>query len=586
MRRGTTNQLTAEVARELAIREGVGLIADGEVTRDNSGLLLTVRLVAADSGNVLATSQTSAAGVADLLPAFERLAGDLRGKMGESLKRVRSSTPLARATTASFDALLLYTLGARAYDVEGDLPKARELLLRAVELDSTFATAWRKYYIVTGYMRAPAGGWKPTRREAREAAFRHRANMSVPERLQIEGNIYWDPNLENGRPRALAAYDELARRTGRPNHNHAWFLIGLHQFARSESLFRAIVTADTMARLSYKGLMWALMNQDKLREADSVGRLVGARFGDAGLRLERILVRCGMRDFLACEADLETHARETPSPGAKVFYALAEIGLMRGQLTRWNHFVSEAVRAARGEWFQGATLARNALIDTRIRRQPRDAVARLDSMTNPVERAFQSQTYAEAGQVDSAESMLKAMATNSIGVPATHFYAPFVGPDSTLRYWGLASRRYFRASVAAARGNWRSAVEQFRASAFTEDGLPRPNCATCITLEIGRAFDRAGLTDSAIVFYEEFVTKPQYNPDASDNAAWMGFLFWKFVNEAWIHERLGELYERKGDRQNAVRHLTAFADLWTEADPELQPRVAAARSRIAGLKGS
>jgi tetratricopeptide (TPR) repeat protein len=268
-----------------------------------------------------------------------------------------------------------------------------------------------------------------------------------------------------------------------------------------------------------------------------------------------------------------------------VLYALAELALMRGQISRWHQLTAEAVHVYQRDLFSGATLARNALVDIAIRRRPRDAVARLDSITDPVERAFQSQMYALAGQIDSAESMLNGMATNSIGVNAG-FYVPFVGPDTALRMWGLAHRRHFRASVAAARGDWRSAVTNFRASALLDDGLPKPTCATCIGLEIGIAFDKAGMTDSAIVFYEQFVTKPQYNPDFTDNGAWMFFLFWKFVNEAWIRERLGELYERKGDRENALRHLEQFVELWNDADPELQPRVAAARATLVRLKAT
>jgi tetratricopeptide (TPR) repeat protein len=269
-----------------------------------------------------------------------------------------------------------------------------------------------------------------------------------------------------------------------------------------------------------------------------------------------------------------------------VFYALAELALMRGQISRWNQLTAEAVRVAGGDLWPGASLARNALVDIAIRQRPRDAIARLDSMSNPVERVMQGPMYARAGEIDSAESLLNVMATNSIGVgvQAPSFYTPFFGPDTTLRYWGLTMRRYVRAHAAAARGSWQSAVENFRASAFTEDGLPRPNCATCLTLEIGHAFDRAGVADSAIVFYEEFLTRPQYNPEFADNGAWMFFLFWKFINEAWIHERLGALYDQKGDPRNAVRHLTLFADLWKDADPELQPRVLAARTRITQLK--
>ena len=49
------------------------------------------------------------------------------------------------------------------------------------------------------------------------------------------------------------------------------------------------------------------------------------------------------------------------------------------------------------------------------------------------------------------------------------------------------------------------------------------------------------------------------------------------------HERLGETYLALADTARAVEHLTAFAEMWKEADPGLQPRVDAARERAADL---
>jgi hypothetical protein len=43
------------------------------------------------------------------------------------------------------------------------------------------------------------------------------------------------------------------------------------------------------------------------------------------------------------------------------------------------------------------------------------------------------------------------------------------------------------------------------------------------------------------------------------------------------------LYQAKGDRARAIAHYTAFVNLWKNADPDLQPQVAAARKKIAQL---
>lgn len=49
------------------------------------------------------------------------------------------------------------------------------------------------------------------------------------------------------------------------------------------------------------------------------------------------------------------------------------------------------------------------------------------------------------------------------------------------------------------------------------------------------------------------------------------------------HERLGDIYLTLGDTTAALRHLSAFVELWKDADPDLQPRVQTARRTIARL---
>lgn len=53
---------------------------------------------------------------------------------------------------------------------------------------------------------------------------------------------------------------------------------------------------------------------------------------------------------------------------------------------------------------------------------------------------------------------------------------------------------------------------------------------------------------------------------------------------AWIYRRLGELYERGGSRADALGYYNAFMNLWSDADPELQPQVEEVRRRIESLR--
>lgn len=90
--------------------------------------------------------------------------------------------------------------------------------------------------------------------------------------------------------------------------------------------------------------------------------------------------------------------------------------------------------------------------------------------------------------------------------------------------------------------------------------------------EIGLTFDRTGDLDSAVVFYERAIMTRTW--DRLD-------LEWEWLPV--VYRRLGELYEQRGDTDNAVNWYNEFVDLWKDADPELQPQVEDVRERIARL---
>ena len=100
----------------------------------------------------------------------------------------------------------------------------------------------------------------------------------------------------------------------------------------------------------------------------------------------------------------------------------------------------------------------------------------------------------------------------------------------------------------------------------------RPTIARCARRPIGIAYDRGGPPG----------LRPQV-PDPIRRDAGTGRIdIDPYFLGTTLYE-LGELYESAGDVKHALEYYGRFIDLWKNADPELQPRVASARARMAQL---
>jgi tetratricopeptide (TPR) repeat protein len=81
--------------------------------------------------------------------------------------------------------------------------------------------------------------------------------------------------------------------------------------------------------------------------------------------------------------------------------------------------------------------------------------------------------------------------------------------------------------------------------------------------------ERLGREDEALGWYGSIAERAAY----------------ELVYLAPAHRRQAEIYARRGQPDLAAQHYRRFIELWSEADPELQPVVAEARRRLAELEG-
>jgi tetratricopeptide (TPR) repeat protein/tRNA A-37 threonylcarbamoyl transferase component Bud32 len=557
LRREPRNGITLDVAREIARRDPVSAIVNGSVVRSNERFVITARLLAADSGKVLALASATAAVPDELLGAADRVARKLRERLGESLKDVRRSPPLAQVTTASYEALLKFTAGNRAFD-EQDWQKAVLLLKEAVAIDSTFAAAWRRLGAAYSNGRISI----TAAREAAMRAYRHRDKLTDAERRAVE--IRYHQYMQN-RPMVLALLDE-ALIQGDPTvySPMAQTALSMRQFARGESLQRLAAARFPDAAPVVDNVTEFLVNQGKFVEADSAARSTAKRFPAAAPQVIKVACVRDPDDDCLRRLDSARAALRGPPPLNSLLLQ-AFLRLQHGQLTRAFAASSDAAAADSankgGFWAgTGEGLFRSSVY-LWVLQKPRNAVDRLDSLGNLAgisNVTAQARLYAFAGRPDRARTLLAALARST--------------PDSAILPVQRKEIEGAWAAVAFGERRWSDAIAAFKSADRLPEG-PVNVCSICLPINLAMTYDSAGMRDSAIAMYERFVITP----------LWSGSDL-KGLFAAGAYERLGILYEAAGDRAKAASHTERFIKLWQSADPILQPRVAQARSRLRLLR--
>jgi len=572
MQKPTSSHLDVALAREVAVREGAKAVVSGDITPLGAGFVVTMRLVSADSGAMLASFHETADSPKDLLPTLDKLVRALREKAGESLKYVQASAPLEQVTTASLEALRKYAEGARAHDVEGDFDKAVGLLRQAIALDTTFAMAYRKLTAAlnnAGYGRTPVTA-------AYKQAYKYRDRLTERERIYLDGH-YFSGGPGHDRARGAAAFETLLSKY--PKDVPSLITLGRiymsrGEFARADTLFRKARALDPGNGITLANQVIILQHLGRPREAwdtiGAVGRRSAATREALGDRVIEAAWTNGWIDTTAAELRKAQASRLQPIRIAAT-YASATLSQTQGRLREADRLFTSARAAdsARGveqiPHFDSLRLANN---DVLFLGQNARALLRLNAMlaARPLQSLPENEArpdmaiavgYARTGKVDRARAILSQW---DVGTR-----------DTSLKRWMAPQRHEVLAEIALAEARPKVAVDEFRLAAQRPDGLVEW-CYPCYRAQTGLAFDRAAMPDSAIAEFEYYLAASSNTKLLSDQ----DYL-------AAIYKRLGELYEAKGNTAKAITYTQKFVDLWKNADPELQPKVIEARQRLARL---
>lgn len=568
MQRPVTSRIDFDVARTIASREGIKAVLDGDIVALGGRYVLSTRLMSAD-GEQLATFSVDAASDNDLIPAIGRLGKQVRTKAGESLKQVREAGALDRVTTSSLDALRKYALANLVQDQTFDYTQSIPLLNEAVTIDSTFAMSWRRlaaYY-------SNLGRYDDARHAATQA-FRYADRLTEVERQLTYAN-YYSYGAEVDEEKAYAAFEAVIARDslnaialnnaanvlGKRGENEKalqYYIRGAGQPGGGAILFSNAVPAA--ARLK----RWDL--------ADSLSREFVRLFPNNPVALRQPAYLAAMRgEFDRAEQlakGIEPKIAASRSGVTQQHGFLANLTLVRGRVREsLRHRTEQRQRAAQAG--AGALAMLSLGMDS-------VAVTAIVLEHNAEARA-QLERALKRTPIDSVPFLDRDYSTYLA-------VAAFAGDTARARMWYADSRKLWESvGKVVDRPAWEAMDDAYLAYAMGRyddalaavDRAERLKAKSTSQVEAMRfiLFDRRQRSDSAIAAGERYII----NSD-EDRLQQDGLLL------AGIHQRLGEMYEAKGEVDRAITHYQTFVDLWKNADAELQPRVQDVRARVARLQ--
>ena len=571
-----TTRVDSGVAREIALREGLKAIIDGEVTGVPGGYIVAIHLVRADSGIELASFHESGDGPKGLIEAADKLARRLRGRVGESLRDVNATPPLVQATTSSLDALRKYSEALRA----NSLGDARSIAIarEAVALDSTFASAWS----FLGAVLANYGGRRSAIDSALTQAYRYRERLPELEREALIGR-YYGTGPGRDRAKAITAYERILRRGDTPTVvliNLGEQLRTRREYTRAESLNIIAARLNPSSGTALGNAAELEIDQGKFKKAgETVARLRAlSPFFSLGRELA---IGWLQGDDQAVRSAADSLLR-TGDAARSMFWSRA-LAIRDGRLRDYRSLSRDAFSPARlppGGGFGSAGFQRSAplpddsvydiMIEVALKGPAQSSAARLD-------RALEQIPFRDLPMIDrpyfaAAVALARVGNVEKARAMIARYRAEVT--DTSITRVRESDLHIALGEIALAASKPREALAEFRLGDVAFDGAPATECAPCLPFNLARAYDAAGMPDSAAMMFERYLSTPYWFKPIPELDP---------LRVPAIRERLGQLYESMGNTEKAAENYRAFIELWKNADPDLQPRVADARRRLARL---
>jgi serine/threonine protein kinase/tetratricopeptide (TPR) repeat protein len=397
-------RLDETAGREIAVKQGVGVVLTGALTRDGDSFAINLKAAESVTGNVIADESTEADGRDAVLGAATDLGNRVRTALGDSTSDSTRRFATEKLSTTSLEVVREYALAMQALS-SSQFPEARAAFERALKVDPNFGLAYAGLASTASNMGQPQDAEKFIKE-----AIRHVDRMTERERLRTRGLLYY---ITSDYEACVKEYGDLLTQYEADvaaRNNLALCSNKLRQMARARDEMKRVVAI--LPKRSLYRLNASLYStyagdfQHAEREA-----LVARDLGDPWALQALAFAKLGQTDFGAATAAYEALGRAEGAGPSYSTSGLGDIALYQGRFEQAARIFTEAAAAdLKADERDRAAIKLVSLAYTELSRgQMRAAIdaadRAVDNSRSVQVRFLAGRTYAEAGAIAKASAI-------------------------------------------------------------------------------------------------------------------------------------------------------------------------------------
>ena len=257
-------KLDEMAARELAVKQGLGVVLSGSLDRQGSGYGISVKATQTVTGNVIASARGRASSKEQVLEAATRLVTTVRKALGDEASESAQMFAMASLSATSLDVVRHYAAAQEAAS-NGKFDEALQRASKAVELDPKFGVGYQLLAVASRNQ----GKLQDAEKYINEA-LRYLDGMTERERYTTRGYLF----------RVTGDYQQCVKEYGELIARYAADVVGHNQLALCSTQLRDMRRAVEEMRQ----VVDILPNRAIFRDNLALYRELRGRFPDRGTR--------------------------------------------------------------------------------------------------------------------------------------------------------------------------------------------------------------------------------------------------------------------------------------------------------------